>query len=469
MKESVWKLMCLGLFVLLISNFACKKASSQSSAGDSPTITEETSFQLPEDDANSSLSALIPDDRLLLRDSSLLDYYYIDATGIHFFSQTGDTSHQDAEFIIYPDEYEITARMFRLYSLDSMVRLILDKGSKPWPESYQNIKAPLAFKINNKNDETLRGLRVAIDPGHMAGTAEVAEIEGKYVKMKAIPQKGRPGIQFNEANLTLATAHLVKQRLSLMGAEVFMTRNQPGIGVRGLTWEGWRSSGAFEDSLKRLRKEGEFTLRQYRWWKNRAPEKDIMKRFFTPMDLRARAEMINEFNPHLTLIIHYNVDSHNWELRDGDGYFPPAKTNYLMAFTPGSFMKNELAKPEDRVAYLRLLVSRDIENSIRLCNAFVKHSEEKTGVRIVEEEDSLNYLKTACLLADYDGVYARNLTLTRLIAGPVCYGESLCQDNEAESLALNQRDLNIQGIEVSERLKSVAEAYVEAVLEFVKD
>jgi N-acetylmuramoyl-L-alanine amidase len=468
MKRSVWKLLGLGLAIMAMVNLACKKAASQGNVEPRISVSEEHNFELPDGEQNSSLAALVPNDRLLLRDSSLLDYYRIDAGGIRFFREPGDSS-REAEFIIYPDEYEITARMFRYLALDSMVSLCLEKGRKPWPESYHGFKAPDEFEFNEKSFPPLKGLRVALDPGHMAATPEVAQIEGKYVKMKAQPKQGRPAIEFNEANLTLATAHLVRQQLEAMGATVLMTRTQPGIGVTGLTWEGWRSSGAFADSLRRLRKEGELTRRQYRWWKNRAPEKDIMKRFFTPMDLRARAKMINAFQPHLTLIIHYNIDSHNWEKRDQEGYFPPAKTNYLMAFAPGSFMKNELATTEDRVAYLRLLVSRDVESSVRLCQAFVKHSEARTGVRIVDENDALGYLEKACLLTDHDGVYTRNLTLTRLIAGPVCYGESLCQDNEKESLALNQQDIEIAGLAASSRLKTVADAYVETVLEFVKD
>lgn len=435
-----------------------------------PQVVEETVFNLSEElQAEQVRESPYPlSDVLLVRDTTLRKYYRIDATGIHFFRSLANTAHEAAEFIIYPDEYELTGQMFRIFSLDSMVNLIKTKGRKPWPEACQNLTFPTPFPYSPDNFPVLKGLRVALDPGHIAGNMEVAEIEGKYMKMKADPQNSRPAILFNEANLTLATAHLIRQQLEAMGATVLMTRTQPGLSISGLSWEQWRKSGAFEDSVARLRKSGHFSRRDVRWWKNKAEEKDIMKRFFTPGDLLDRARIINDFQPHLTLIIHYNVDSPNWEKRDQEGFFTPTETNYLMAFTPGSFMEGELSRTRDRVAFLRLLVSQDMPESVRLCDAFVSHSLDRTGVRIINQGDQLGYLERACILTEAPGVYARNLTLTRLIAGPVCYGESLCQDNRRESLLLNQRDLEVSGMHSSPRLREVADAYVQAVLEFVK-
>ncbi|MFK7921430.1 MAG: hypothetical protein AB8H47_05710 [Bacteroidia bacterium] len=459
-------------FVLMICGVgsACKPKPSPPSLSDNPpVVVEENTFHLPKGNSASLKDLIQPSSTYLVRDSSLFDFFNIDETGIYFFATAEEQNPLKAEFVIYPDEFATTMKMFRHFPLDSMITFCREKKRSAWPDRFKKLPLPPRFVYPEGKIAPLKGLRVALDPGHMAASAEVAEIEGKYMKMYANAKQGRPAIQFNEANLSLATAHLIRQQLEAMGASVLMTRREAGVGVTGYTWEAWRSSNAFEDSVKRLRKEGEITWKKARWWRKSAEEKDIMKRFFTPMDLRARAEMINDFQPHLTLIIHFNVDSPNWELRDKDGFFRPTDQNYLMAFTPGSFMSGELNKLEDRVAFLRQIISDDVNESIRLCDAFVKASVAETGVHVVSPAYPLSYLNRACILTEKPGVYARNLTLTRLIAGPVCYGESLNQDHLEESLALNRRDLQIEGIQTSSRLKSVANAYVKAVLSFVKD
>ena len=56
-----------------------------------------------------------------------------------------------------------------------------------------------------------------------------------------------------------------------------------------------------------------------------------------------------------------------------------------------------------------------------------------------------------------------------MIQGPLCYGESLCQDNVVEALALNKRDVEIGGIPTSSRLEDVAKAYIRTVISFAKE
>ncbi|MEM7660155.1 MAG: hypothetical protein AAF399_28860, partial [Bacteroidota bacterium] len=79
----------------------------------------------------------------------------------------------------------------------------------------------------------------------------------------------------------------------------------------------------------------------------------------------------------------------------------------------------------------------------------------------------LVYLHQYSIMAD-TGVYARNLSLTRMVHGPLIYGESLCQESFAEAKRLNKRDLEIEpGFYSASRLQDVATAFVSAVYEFV--
>jgi len=185
------------------------------------------------------------------------------------------------------------------------------------------------------------------------------------------------------------------------------------------SFEEWKIA-RWDSLLQVEKKAGNLTDEDIRKWKTKAEEKDIMGRFFTPEDLRERARVINRFQPDLTLIIHYNVDALNWESRDDEGFFTPTGQNYLMAFVPGSFMAGELVEPDQRLAFLRLLISDDLEKSISLSKAFVNQSTRYTGVPIVSRTYPLGYLHNASIYTGFPGIYARNLGLTRMISSPLC-------------------------------------------------
>ena len=81
----------------------------------------------------------------------------------------------------------------------------------------------------------------------------------------------------------------------------------------------------------------------------------------------------------------------------------------------------------------------------------------------------MGYLRNACILTESPGVYARNLTLTNLVQGPLCYGESLCQDNVVETLILNKKDIEVHGVPTSSRVQDVAKAYIQATIQFAEE
>ena len=117
---------------------------------------------------------------------------------------------------------------------------------------------------------------------------------------------------------------------------------------------------------------------------------------------------------------------------------------------------------------LRLLISDDYAASVRLSSAFIEASQRYTGVPPVSQTSGLSYLRVASRYVGEEGVYARNLSLTRNISGPVCYGESLCQDARWEALRLHQKDLKVGSLMVSSRVAEVAQAYLEAVKSYVE-
>jgi N-acetylmuramoyl-L-alanine amidase len=406
---------------------------------------------------------------LLVKDSSERALFRIDERGIAIYPTPERRTIDSPEVIIYREEYTLTGQLYELMHPDSMLRYYRDKGTTPWNPEWQALvrhagPRPLP-PYRPDSTQPLTGWRIAVDPGHVAGDLATAEIEGKYVKMHPSRQTDMEPIGFWEANLTLATAHLVREALQQLGAKVMMTRYNPGLSIDGQTYQEWKAEHwprAARDSAGPW----EMTAQQLRYWLNRAKDQAIFRTFYNAEDLRNRAKVVNAFRPHCTLIIHYNIHGPNWQLRDAQGFLPPADTNYLMAFVPGSFLRHELETREDRAIVLRLLLTDDWEESVRLGTAFVQHSRRMTGVPPVPPTNGLRYLDRSSLYVGEPGLYARNLSLTRLIRGPLVYGESFNQDYLGEALRLDQKDTLVHGIWVSSRVEEVAQAYVASVLDF---
>ncbi len=402
----------------------------------------------------------------LIKDPSINDFMDISPRGISVYSSIEAKLLGRPECRIYPDEYERFVDLLTNYSMDKIIREYQLKGTQRWGSDK-------AFDINPGRNEfrfganprlPLSGLRVAVDPGHIANYMELAEIEGKYVKMRSGAIEPETEINFFEAELTLPTAYLIKRSLESLGASVFITRIRPGRSVDGLTFEEWKLR-ELDKLLDEEVAEGNFTAAEAKNWKRRATEKELFK-WYNEEDLEKRVAIINQFNPHLTLVVHFNVHEPNWANRDAEGYLVPTDENYVMAFVPGAFLKEELVEIEDRIHFLRLLLTDQVDQSIQLAESFIVASQYQTHLSPVNPSQNLSYLELNSIKTNIPGVYARNLRLTRKVKSPICYGESLCQDNVEEAVILNRKDKMIQGIPYSSRLESVAEAYVNAVLEF---
>ena len=65
-------------------------------------------------------------------------------------------------------------------------------------------------------------------------------------------------------------------------------------------------------------------------------------------------------------------------------------------------------------------------------------------------------------------MFSRNLAFTRLVNGTVCFGETLYQDNLSECVKLNQKTINYQGWMGPARVKEVATAYYQGILDYLR-
>lgn len=283
--------------------------------------------------------------------------------------------------------------------------------------------------------QPLSQAKIAIDPGHFGG--KFARLEERYVEME---HEGKT-LYFDEGSLAFLTALHLKKRLEEKGATVLITRKGIGEGVYPENFFDW------------LKNHPEL-------WEKGTSLSTIFLRYYNRLDLRARAELINAFNPDLTLFIHYNaLDS---ELPNST-QTKRTDRNFNLVFIPGAFCSGELTTPEDRYHFLRLICTQDLETSHVIAQNLVDRFTTLLKVPALKTAK-----REVCgfgnSLISSDGIFCRNLCLTRLVKGPLCYGETLIQNNLQEALELSQTQRVVEGIACPERVIEVAEAYYETIV-----
>jgi N-acetylmuramoyl-L-alanine amidase len=369
------------------------------------------------------------------------------------------TSGGTKRVAFYEDEIPLIASYFENSGVNEQDEFLRKKGLRKFTKSQlDSLKKtiPPPYAAGGSGVLPLKEVRIAIDPGHFGTTLEEAKVEQKYLFFPG----SNDTVKLFESALTFNTATILRSMLEEQGATVMMTRNQANHTSFGSTFFDWLKNDK-KRTLDSLRSAGQLTPSRYNLLMKAQPY-NFFWDFFRDYDLGNRAKKINEFHPHVTVIIHYNVDEKNvpWTTH--------TKKNFTMAFIGGAFTSDNLERSEGRVNFVRLLLSDQLDRSQKLAKQTVFNFNRNLGIEIARPEDA-DYLKSNCLTTSSPGVFCRNLALCRKINSPLVYGESLYQDNEKESYLLMRSDLDKYGIKTNERLHKVALSYDQAVLEFLKD
>lgn len=404
-----------------------------------------------------------------VKNEEVYNFFEVQEDGVSFYENLNDKKSKKQDFKIYFNETKDFENLCYWLDKDSLEKIIKKKGNDKFSKILnRKIKSkPKSFIYNEKSKFPLKGCRIAIDPGHVAGSFKEARMEGKCMSIK---NRDGSKTQLYEAKLNFATALFLKDTLVKLGAEVFLTKNKHGHTAFDKTYSQWYRENMPKAIWDRV-KQG--TLSQQRAKKLfKSYQKNdtswIFHKVFIYSDMHKRAEEINAFRPHLSIILHCNVDEGNSYQKDEDGDFKSVDYNYNMVFVPGSFMKGELKRLSARIEFARMLFTPDIENSIQLSNKVMKNFTSHLNVPPVEDNERLNYIKRGCLKVGDAGVYARNLALTRLIRGTICFGETFCQDHYEESKRLAKDDDEINGWKVPKRMRQAAMAYFSGIMEYLK-
>ena len=296
------------------------------------------------------------------------------------------------------------------------------------------------------------GIKIALDPGHIAGDFHMATAEDRFIEMYGIRKEP---IRFFEGELTLTTAKVLQDSLEALGAEVMLTRDRGNYSAMGMSFDEWLQTELVDTLLR----EG-YELSDIDRRVSGSSHRTLYRRYFLDQDLDARAEKVNYFNPHFTIVIHFNADVQN------RGWYKPSPRNYSMIFVPGSYIAGELSTPKERFDFLRTLLTDHMQESALLSRFVMDEFETTLGVPSVTDYPKKPFYLTHRSMEVDRGIYARNLRLCRLLNTPVCYGESLLQDNEKEIIALSKNDLD-NGV-VAPRLVTVAQAYLNGIKRYVE-
>lgn len=350
--------------------------------------------------------------------------------------------------------------------LDYSVKLASTEAAVSTTAAYRE---HLLSALKNPADQPLAGLKIALDPGHMGGDLW-DERTGKFVH----DYKGR---KLSEGVLALQISMLLEKSLTTLGAQVKITR----YSLAPVTSIPYDSYDLRERALMELRESSlapwfqsllsvsEPGPKLYQAFEDSSRIKGLFSEnqrwdyFVEGYDLDARVNLINEFNPDFTLIIHLDAGNIG---PDSNGVNPNSYDG-TKVYVPGAFFSNEYTSRDDRKFFGRHLLDAFAWNdSVQLARSLAHHLHDGLGIGY-DKVDSKNSIQIE------PGVLARNLRVQRrLTSQATAYVECLYYNDpkEFEALLKTTHPMTIDGKNVpySDRLDQIALSLRDGILSFVR-
>jgi len=367
------------------------------------------------------------------------------------------------DIVIYKNEIPVIAKLLEAERLEQLEKFFSLKKARVLSNREKDsilISIDEIYSFHKKSHLPLSGIRIAIDPGHFANDIKTAKVEQRLLYFTIQKGNKKDTVKLLEGQLTYWTAVILADKLKQQGAEVLITRPNENACAFGVSFNEWMKKRK-DKVLDSLYNQKSLTYDKYKKLKT-CSDVQFFNLFFREYELLQRAKIINQFNPHLTIIIHYNVDEKNSPWKS------PTFSNYSMCFIGGAFEEKDLDKMINKIHFLRLLFTNQIENSEKISHLTMQYFENHLNVSAAKKDDA-RYLHTVCIPTNQKGVYCRNLLLTRYIISPLVYGESMCQDNEKECKALSEKNFEYNGFRVPKRVYEVADAYYNSVIRYFEE
>ena len=321
---------------------------------------------------------------------------------------------------------------------------------------------------SNPADQPLKGLRIAIDPGHMGGDLW-DERTGKFVIEHA------SGHKLSEGVMNLQTSMLLESRFKSLGADVMLTHRGLGpvseipyekIDVAAFAREELRAV-SLQDWFQNLLTSGPVGQALYAAFDSSSNRKKLFSEssrstyFISREDLEARARVVEAYDPDLTLIIHYDTSD---PPGDPNGT-SPSTHNGTKAYVAGSFDSMEYAQRDDRLYFAKHALQGSFWwQSARLGQSVVEQIRTQMGI-------PLDTTGAGVSKQVVPGVWSRNLALNRRIPGRVVSFIECMYYNTTEFSALyrqtNPMTIDGRSLPYSNRLAQMAKSIGDGVLGYV--
>ncbi len=246
---------------------------------------------------------------------------------------------------------------------------------------------------------SLRGLRIALDPGHLGG--EWAKMEERWFQIG----DNQP---VTEGDMTLYTARLLKKELERRGAKVSMIRDstKPSTNLRP----------------EKLRQQAAASLRDRGRPVNPASLKSESERlFYRTAEIHARARKVNrQLKPDLVLALHFNAE----------GWGNPARptlveANHLHLLVSGCYSTRELEYEDQRYDLMVKLLNRSFDKEVAVSRSVAHAMARATGLPPYDYKSN----PAALSVGRSPYIWARNLLANRLFECPVVYLEPYVMNN----------------------------------------
>lgn len=344
------------------------------------------------------------------------------------------------------------------------VNILADKAEQKWftlrfaPDEASAKPAPHLWKSAKQiprisRSRPLKGLHIALDPGHLGGNW--ARMEERWFQVG----DSKP---IQEGDMTLQVAKILAPKLRSLGAKVSFVRSTATPATPK------RPDDLKEVSKKILLRAGDAQPRED-YAGPADPEKEHTVRwqnellFYRYSEIRQRAELVNrEIKPDLVLCLHFNAETWN------DPTKPTlVDRNHLHLLVNGSYLPPELEYDDVRFEMLQRLLSRTHEEESGLVEVLAKAMARRTQLPPYEytTENVTKFGTTGY-------VYLRNLLATRLYHAPVIYFEPYVMNSDEVFWRVEEGDYegirNVNGTDRLSIYREYADGVVDGLIEYYR-
>jgi len=344
----------------------------------------------------------------------LLKRYYNPSKAIYGFLDINDQ-----RVIIYNDRSRS--------KVDFTLRFAANEASKKQAPHYYKTIADLNA-LKNPPDKPLKGVKIAIDPGHIGGIwAGMEERQISWAKY--------PLIREGDANLIVSKK--IQPRLEALGATVMLTHSTP-------------------DPVTKTRPPDFMTEAQSEGKGRRQAE----MYFYRREEIYERGQILRtQFKPDFTISIHFNAT----ELSGGGEV---TRDNRHAFFIQAAFGPDEV----DREMWRYFLFSKLLERSIPMEGAMGDFITEEILKVAPLRANAYAWTKYTCPINDNPYNNGRNLAMTREFPGPTVLCELFYMNNPWTAARMTAGDFSgtkfIEG--AGGTYRSIYEDYADAVVNAVR-